>query len=170
MDMITGKQCYLFASVYDDTRYWLASDLADNKFQHSVNSLLNMTKKQAGKTLRNFIIDSLPIYEIIKKKVFRKKINHAKHTHIAGKRDRGNNNNKMEILNDEIGDREKVFRGLKKMDTNIWNGMRVYYNFTKKYGLLKGRTSARVSLIKVDGTNKWIALIQNVSVYKANSA
>ncbi len=48
------------------------------------------------------------------KKVFGKKTNHIRHIHIAGKRD---NNNKIERLNGKIRDREKVFRGLKKIDT-----------------------------------------------------
>ena len=46
----------------------------------------------------------------------------------------GMNNNKMERLNGEIRDREKVFRGLKRMDAPVLDGTRVYYNFTKKHG------------------------------------
>ena len=52
------------------------------------------------------------------KKAFGKDTSHARHIHLAGKGDR-DNNNKMEGLNGEIGDREKVFRGLKKMDTVV---------------------------------------------------
>ena len=70
------------------------------------------------------------------KKVFSKKANHVRHIHL--KRDM--NNNKMERLNGEIRDREKVFRGLKKMDTTILDGMRAYYNFTKKHGAFGGKT------------------------------
>ena len=75
------------------------------------------------------------------KKVFGKKTNHIRHIHIAGKRDR-DNNNKMKKLNGEIRDREKVFRDLKKIDTTIIDGMKTYYNFTKKHGSLKGKTPA----------------------------
>ena len=160
---IAGKQCYLFASMDDDTRYWLASDLADNKFQHNADSLLDMTKKQAGKAPRNFITDGLPAYAKSSKKVFGKKTNHVKHIHLAGKRD-NDNNNKMERLNGEIRDREKVFRGLKKMDTAILDGMRVYYNYTKKHGSLKGKTPAEASMIEVDGKNKWKTIISNAAL------
>ncbi len=38
--------------------------------------------------------------------------------------------------------------------TTILDGMRVYYNFTKKHGSLGGKTSAQASMIKVDGKNK----------------
>ena len=75
----------------------------------------------------------------------------------------------MERLNGEIRGREKVFRGLKKMDTAVLDGMRVYYNFTKKHGSLNGITPAQASLIEVDGKNKWKTIIQNASLYRENS-
>ena len=61
-------------------------------------------------------------------------------------------------------DREKVFRGLKRMYIAVIDGLRVYYNFTKKYKFLKGRTSAQASLIEIDGKNKWKTIIQNSSL------
>ena len=140
---IAGKQSYLFASMDDDTRYWLASDIVATKFQHNADSLLDMTK-QASKNPRNFITDGLPAYMKSSKKAFGKDTNHVRHIHLAGKRDR-DNNNKMERLNGEIRDREKVFRGLKKMDTAVLDGMRVYYNFIKKHGSLNGMTPASLT-------------------------
>ena len=140
--------------------------MANNKFQHNADNLLKSTKLQAGnKSPRNFITDGLPAYMKSSKKVFGKDTNHVRHIHLAGKRDR-DNNNKMERLNGEIRDREKVFRGLKRMDTKILNGMRVYYNFTKKHGSLKGQTPAEEALITVDGKNKWKTIIQNASLSK----
>jgi hypothetical protein len=47
----------------DDTRYWLASDLADTKFQHNADKLLKLTKKAIGKNPRQFITDGLPAYK-----------------------------------------------------------------------------------------------------------
>ncbi len=117
------------------------SDIADNKFQHNADNLLRMAKQQSGKSPRNFITDGLPAYAKSSKKVFGKDTNHVKHIHLAGKRDR-DNNNKMERLNGKIRDHEKVLRGLKKMDTAILDGMRVYYNFTKEHSALGGRTPA----------------------------
>ena len=160
---INGKQNYLFASMDDDTRYWLASDIADNKFHHNADNLLSLTKLQAGKNPRNFITDGLQAYMKSSKRIFGKKTNHVRHIHLKGDM----NNNKMERLNGEIRDREKVFRGLKKMDTAVLDGMRVYYNFTKKHGALKGRTPAQASMIEVDGANKWKTIIQNASLNKA---
>ena len=37
---VNGKQNYLFASMDDDSRYWLASDMAETKFQHNADKLL----------------------------------------------------------------------------------------------------------------------------------
>ena len=74
----------------------------------------------------------------------------------------------MSRLNGEIRDREKVFRGLKKFDTSLIDGMKAYYNFTKKYGSLKDKTPAEQATIEVDGKNKWITLIQNASLHKGN--
>ncbi len=98
------------------------------------------------------------------KKVFGPKTNHIRHIHIAG----GMNNNKMERLNGEIRDREKVL-SLKKIDMPLIDGMKAYYNFTKKHGSLKGKTPAEQAMIEVDGKNKWITLIQNTSLHKENS-
>ena len=159
---INGKQNYLFASMDDDTRYWLASDIADNKFHHNADNLLSLTKLQAGKNPRNFITDGLPAYMKSSKKVFGKDTNHIRHIHLKGDM----NNNKMERLNGKIRDREQNFRGLKKMDTGILDGMRVYYNFTKKHGALNGKTPAQASMIEVDGKNKWKTIIQNASLSK----
>ena len=165
---VAGEQKYLFASMDDDTRYWLASDMAETKFQHNADALLELTKKKIGKSPAYFVTDGLPAYMKSSKKIFGPKTNHVRHIHLAGKRDR-DNNNKMERLNGEIRDREKVFRGLKNIDTPLIDGMKTYYNFTKKHGSLKGKTPAEQAMIEVDGKNKWITLIQNASFYKGNS-
>ena len=157
---VNGKQNYLFASMDDDTRYWLASDMADNKFHHNADNLLELTKKQAGKNPKIFITDGLQAYMKSSKKVFGKDTLHTRHIHLKGDK----NNNKMERLNGSIRDREKVFRGLKKMDTSVIDGMRVYYNFTKKHGALNGKTPAQASMIEIDGANKWKTIIQNASL------
>ena len=99
------------------------------------------------------------------KKAFGKDTSHARHIHLAGKGDR-DNNNKMEGLNGEIGDRENVFRGLRKMYTAVLDGMRVYYNFTKKHGTLNGMTPVQASLIGVDGKNRRKTIIQNAPLSK----
>ena len=63
----------------------------------------------------------LPAYIKSSKKVFGKNTNHIRHIHLAGKRDRDDDNNKMEHPNGEIQDREKVFMDLKRFYTPLIN-------------------------------------------------
>ena len=143
--------------------------MAHTKFQHNADSLLEKTRQKIGnKSPAHFVTDGLPAYAKSSKKVFGKKTNHIRHIHLAGKRDK-DNNNKMERFNGEIRDREKVFRGLKRFDTPIIDGMNAYYNYAKHHSGLDGKTPAEASLIDVDGSNKWLTLIQNASLYKENS-
>jgi len=73
------------------------------------------------------------------------------------------NNNKMERLNGEIRDREKVMRGLKKPDTPIIPGYQIYHNYVRPHEALEGKTPADACGIEVQGENKWLTLIQNAS-------
>lgn len=85
-----------------------------------------MTKQQAGKIPKNFINDGLSAYKKFAKKVFGKQTNHASNAGIRSTKTSHNihpTNNKMERLNDEIQDHEKMFRGLKKMDTAVLDGV-----------------------------------------------
>lgn len=174
---VAGKIAYLFASMDDDTRFWLAGEMADSKTNHNADSLLDMTKKKAGKTPSVFISDKLPAYAKSCRKIFGRKTYHKSNAGIRSTRKgpRGDqlttkfhpSNNKMERLNGEIRDREKVFRGLKKMDSAIIDGMRIYYNFTKKHISLDGMTPAEASGIIVDGDNKWKTIIENAAMNKA---
>ena len=84
----------------------------------------------------------LPAYMKSSKKVFGKNTNHPRHVYLADKRDR--DNNKMERLNGEIMNCEKIFRGLKRLDTLLIDGLKDYCNFTKKRGSLKDRTRHRL--------------------------
>ena len=81
-----------------------------------------------------FIACELSAYESETGRIFGKKTYHPKNMHLRGQM----NNNMMWRLNGEIRDREKVFRGLKKMDTPIIPGMKARYNFSKEYGGLGG--------------------------------
>ena len=67
---VDGKQCYLFASMDDDTRYWIAFDLADNKFHHNADDLLRACKARTGKAPSVFIIDKLAAYQKASHKMF----------------------------------------------------------------------------------------------------
>jgi hypothetical protein len=69
----------------------------------------------------------------------------------------------MERMNGEVRDREKVMRGLKKKDTPIITGYRIFHNYIREHEGLNGRTPAELCGIKVQGRNKWLTLIQNAT-------
>ena len=73
------------------------------------------------------------------------------------------NNNKMERLNGEIRDREKVIRGLKRKDTPLLKGYEIYHNYFRLHIGLEDKTPSEACGIKIKGDNKWITLIQNAS-------
>ena len=73
-------------------------------------------------------------------------------------------NNKMERMNGEIRDRERVMRTLEKPDTPILEGYQLFHNYIRPHQALNGKTPAEAAGIRVEGENKWITLIQNASL------
>ena len=76
-------------------------------------------------------------------------------------------NNKMERMNGEMRDRERVMRTLEKPDTPILTGMQIFHNYIRPHEALKGKTPSEAAGIKVEGENKWLTLIQNASKDKS---
>jgi hypothetical protein len=72
-------------------------------------------------------------------------------------------NNKMERMNGEVRDREKVMRGLKNLDSPILKGIEVFHNYIRPHMGLDGKTPAEAAGIQVKGDNKWLTIIQNAS-------
>ncbi len=73
------------------------------------------------------------------------------------------NNNKMERLNGEIRDREKIMQGLKKTDTSLLKWYEVCHNYFRKHMSLDSTTSGEKCGIEINVDNKWITLIQNAN-------
>jgi putative transposase len=69
----------------------------------------------------------------------------------------------MERMNGEVRDREKVMRGLKKMDSPVLKGAQIYHNFIKPHEGLGGKTPAEAAGIKVEGADRWLTIIQNAA-------
>ncbi len=164
---IKGDMKYVFAIMDDETRYWIAQEVAETKFKHDARKLFQLAKKVTGKKPMTIITDGLPAYNDAYKKEFRTlrkpRTEHVRHIKIRGDM----NNNKMERLNGEIRDREKVMRGLKKKDTPILKGYQIYHNYIREHEGLDGKTPAEACGIKIEGKNKWKTLIQNASQSKS---
>lgn len=160
---IKGNLKYLYAMMDDQTRYWIAQEVADTKYVHDARNLFRRSKEIAGKKPLTLITDGAQNY----RDAFRREFytNHKPQSvHIRDIRMSGHiHNNKMERMNGEVRDREKVMRGLKRMDTPILKGVQIYHNFIKPHEGLNGRTPAEAAGIKVEGEDKWRTLIQNAS-------
>lgn len=129
----------------------------------SVSELLQLAKNVTGTKPMTFITDGLQCYPDAYKKEFwtfrGPRTQHIRHIKVQGDM----NNNKMERLNGEIRDREKVMGGLKKEDTPILKGYQIFHNYIREHEGLKGKTPAETCGITVEGENTWITLIQNAS-------
>jgi len=163
-----GNPKYLYALMDDETRYWIAKEVAGDKLSKEAadyaSNLFSQGKQIAGKTPLTLITDGLHAYhQAWKREFYSNQRQQARHIeHVAWRTD-GNDNRKMERFNGEVRDREKVMRGLKCEDTPILTGYQIYHNYIRPHEALEGRTPAEVSGIKVEGENKWITLIQNAS-------
>ncbi len=115
-----GDRKYVFALMDDETRYWIAQEVAQTKDTHDAKGLLKMGEEAMGKKPHVLITDGLQSYADAYKELWythnrATQTRHIRHITIQGDR----NNNKMERLNGEIRDREKVMRGLENEDTPI---------------------------------------------------
>lgn len=146
----------------DQTRFWIAQQVADSKFTQDVRSLFAEGKEFAGKKPLTLISDGAQNFHQAYLKEYRTLKRESKHIqHIRMQGDY--NNNKMERLNGEIRDREKVMRGLKRMDTPILKGYQLYHNYFREHEGLQNKTPAEIAGIKIEGTNKWVTVIQNAA-------
>jgi transposase-like protein/transcription elongation factor Elf1 len=161
---IKGDKKYLFAIMDDETRYWIAQEVAGSKYKHDARKLFQLAKKVTGRNPETLITDGLPAYHDAYKKEFWTMRKDTRPEHINAIKLRGDmNNNKMERFNGEVRDREKVMRGLKKDDTPILKGYQLFHNYIRGHEGLEGKTPAEACGIKIEGKNKWITLIQNAS-------
>lgn len=160
---IRGNMKYLYALMDEDSRFWIAKQVSDTKYTEDVRPLLVKGKQFAGKKPKVFVTDGAPNYHDAHMKEFRT-TKYPRTIHISSITLKGeHNNNRMERLNGEIRDREKVVRGIKKDDSPLIEGYRIYHNYIRPHQGLDGKTPADIASITVEGQNKWITLIQNAS-------
>lgn len=162
---VKGNMKYLYAMMDEQTRFWIAQEVADTKYTADLRPLFQLAKQVAGKSPRTLVSDGAAnFHEAYLKDFYTAKLEtrteHIRHIRLAG----DYNNNKMERMNGEIRDREKVMRGLERKDSPILTGYQLFHNYIRPHKALDNRTPAEVASIRVKGENKWLALIQNASV------
>jgi putative transposase len=158
---VKGNNKYLFAMMDDDTRFWIAQQVTDSKYPSDITPMFKRAKEVTGKRPNTLISDGARnFHEAYIKEFFT--IRNPRSRHVAHIRMQGDhNNNKMERMNDEVRDRKKVMRGLKKINTPILTGYQIYHNYLRPHEALDNRTPAEACGIQIDGENKWITLIEN---------
>ncbi len=160
---VKGNMKYLFALMDDETRFWIAQEVADAKYIHDARGLFRKGKELTGKKPLTLITDGLPAYHdaFVKEfyQVMKPVPKHIRHIRIKGDK----NNNKMERFNGEVRDREKVMRSLKRADTPILTGYQIFHNYVRPHMALNGDTPSERAGIKIEGKNKWLTIIQNAS-------
>ena len=161
---VKGNTKYLYALMDDETRFWIAKEVADTKYTADVAPLFREGKRVANKAPSTLITDGAFNFSSAYEKAFwREKkalaIQHVRHVRMSGDK----NNNRMERLNGEIRDREKVMRNLKTENTPILSGYQIFHNYMRPHMALDGKTPADVAGIDVKGENKWLTLIQNAA-------
>lgn len=160
---VSGNMKYLFALMDDETRFWIAKEVADTKEKHDASGLFRQAREITGTRPKVIITDGLRSYSDAYKKEFwtqqSPRTVHIKQIRLQGQR----NNNKMERLNGEFRDREKVVRGIKKDDSPLIEGYQLFHNYIRPHMGLNGKTPSEACGMKIEGDNKWITLIQNAS-------
>lgn len=160
---VRGNIKYLYAIMDDETRFWIAQQVANTKYNQDVRPMFRQAKELAGKRPLTLISDGAPNFSVACRKEYytmkKPKTKHIRHVRLSG----DHNNNKMERLNGEIRDREKTMRGLKVEDTPILTGYQIFHNYVRGHEALDGRTPAEAAGITIEGCNKWLTLIQNAS-------
>jgi len=163
---INGNMKYLYALMDDETRFWIASQVANTKFKEDIGKLFQDGKETAQKKPRVLITDGAKnFHQACMREFWARPMNertiHIQHIHF--KHDM--NNNKMERMNGEFRDREKVMRGIKKDDSVMFEGYQMFHNYIRPHMGLDGLTPAEKCGIKIGGNNKWVTLIQNAKTY-----
>src|SRR5208337_3644413 len=155
---INGNMKYLFAMIEDETRFWIAQEVAETKDKHDVRRLFSRAKYLMEKQPRTLVTDGLPAYSRGSMEVY-PRADHVRHIRLQGDM----NNNKMERFNGEVRDREKVLRGLKKDDSAMLSGYQLFHNYVRPHEGLDGKTPAEACGITVQGQDKWKTLIENAA-------
>jgi len=152
---IKGNPKCLYALLDDETRYWIAKEVAGDKSSREApeyaSQLFRQGKEVAGKKPLTLITDGSHAYHLAYKREFyahQKPV--TKHQeHITWQGDKGNQ--KMEAFNGTVRAREKTMHSLKKPETPVIPGYQIYHNYIRPHEALEGKTPAEACGIKVEG-------------------
>jgi transposase-like protein len=91
---VKGDMKYLFAMMDDETRFWIAQEVAQTKDKHDARKLFIQARRLMGKQPKNLTTDGLRTYAVASKQMF-PNAKHTKEIMLKG----SVHNNKMERMN-----------------------------------------------------------------------
>ena len=166
---IKGDMKLQYSILDHETRFMITQYVANTKGTENVNPMFREAMMIADKIPTTLISDGAKNFHEAWKENYKAKnflwkdTEHIRHIHMKGDK----NNNRMERLNGIIRDREVAYRGIKKMNSPLFDGFQTFYNFSKKHGGIGKKTPAELAGILVDGNNKWKTIIQNASLHNS---
>ena len=147
---IKGNKKYLYALLDDETRFWIAKEVAGDKMSREApeyaSELFRQGKERAGKRPLTLITDGLHAYHVAYKREFYAHqtpvTKHVEHLTWKGDID----NQKMESFNgNTVRAREKVMRSLKTENSPILDGLQLFHNYIRPHEALDDKTPAEAS-------------------------
>jgi len=156
---VKGEWKWLWNTMDEKTRFQIVSMIADARGLPEAKKTFKKSKKVGGKKPAVIVTDGMPGYKGAFKTVFYD--HHQSVKHIADVALQTGMNNSIERMHGSFREREKVMRGVKSMETPIFEGNRIYYNFVRPHQALEGKTPAEMAGVGVEGENKWMGLIKN---------
>jgi putative transposase len=160
-----GHYAWLWNLMDNTTRFWICAKISQKREIADARAVFQEAKKIAPKQPGAIIHDGLPAYnEAFQKEFFTRKNPRTMNIRSVSVRHEGLNS-KVERLNGSVRDREVVMRGMDHKDSaqTLIEAMRIYHNYIRPHQGLDGKTPAEASGIKIDGNNKWKALIQKAN-------
>ena len=155
---IGGEWRWLWNMMDEKTRFQLVSMIAETRESEDAKRTFRQAKEATNSKPRLVVTDGLRGY----KSAFRSEFSNRQQTtrHIADVALQSGMNNVIERMHGSIREREKVMRGLKKMETPIFEGNQIYMNFVRPHSALNGKTPAEMAGIGIEGENKWMGLLK----------
>ena len=164
---VRGDEQYVFWMIDNATRFNLAMQAAPHKGTSDVVPLFRHAAALASSTPTILVSDKVDNFHATWHELYRDRnflqapTYHIRHIHSG---DIDYNNNLMERFNGWIRARTRSTRGLKKIDSALLHGLRIFHNFVRPHGGLGGITPAEAAGIVIEGPDRLATLIQNAAV------
>jgi len=168
-----GNYSWLWNLMDHETRFLLASQISKRRQVEDARQVFQKAKSITNGQKPDFVVtDKLGAYnQAFNREFYTNKKPQTKHVRLKNIRE-GTNNNIVERLHGTLRERTKVMRGLDHDESaqRLIDGKRFYYNFIRPHMALNGKTPAELCGVKVEGTDKWLTLIQNAALVEDDHA